>query len=239
MVDCPVSAANKRGPMSKPERIGLLGGTFDPIHYGHLRAAEEIRQIHSLSWVEFLPARIPPHKTDRPMTDISHRLSMIQLALAGNPAFRVSEVEASREGKSYLVDTLEGYRRQYPEQISLFFIMGMDSFREIATWHRYPELFTLAHFLVISRPGYPRPLLSEVVSHEVAASFLSPSEDTSVLEHKSGHCVYFHETTLLAISASAIRECIHQEKDPRYLLPEEVRQYILQHRLYNETRDPY
>jgi len=224
--------------MSEPERIGLLGGTFDPIHYGHLRAAEEIRQIHSLSWVEFLPDRIPPHKTDRPTTDIAHRLAMIQLALAGNPAFRVSEVEAFREGKSYLVDTLEGYKKQYPEQTSLFFIMGMDSFREIATWHRYSELFSLAHFFVISRPGYPRPLLGEVVSHEVATSFLSPSEDASILEHKSGHSVYFHETTLLGISASGIRECIRKGKDPRYLLPEDVRKYILQHRLYDNTRNP-
>jgi len=220
--------------MAHPKRIGLLGGTFDPVHYGHLRAAEEIRQEYSLSWVEFLPAGVPPHKTGTSMTAISHRLAMIELAIASNPAFRISEVEVHREGMSYLVDTLKDYRELYPPDVPLYFIMGMDSFREIATWHRYPELFGLSHFFIISRPGYPQPALAEVVSREVAACFLPPPEDGTFLEHNSGHRLYFHESTLLGISATMIRQRIRSGLDARYLIPDEVRKYIQENRLYTQ-----
>jgi nicotinate-nucleotide adenylyltransferase len=214
----------------------LFGGTFDPVHNGHLRAGEEIRQGFSLAWVEFLPARIPPHKTDHPITDVSHRLAMLRLAVEGNPYFRVSEVEATREGVSYLVDTLKAYREHYPPEVSLYFIMGMDSFQEIATWHRYAELFALSHFVVITRPGYQRPELSTVVSKDVASSFVSSQGDKDCLEHADGHRIHFRETTLLDIAASRLRACIGEEKSVRYLLPEAVRDYVQEHGLYAHTR---
>jgi nicotinate-nucleotide adenylyltransferase len=227
-----------QGPAKRTgtKRIGLFGGTFDPVHHGHLRAGEEIRQAFSLSWVEFLPAKIPPHKTDLPLTDVSHRVAMLRLAVERNPYFRVSEVEASREGVSYLVDTLEAYREHYPADVDLYFLMGMDSFQEVATWHRYPLLFSLSHFVVITRPGYKRPGLSEVVSQDVASCFAPCQAETHCLEHTSGHRVYFQETTLLDISASRVRGWIREERSVRYLVPERVWEYIQENGLYASTR---
>lgn len=216
--------------------IGLFGGTFDPVHNGHLRAGEEIRQAFSLSWVEFLPARIPPHKTGQPLTHVSHRVAMLRLAVEQNPYFRVSEVEANRKGVSYLVDTLEAYREHYPPDVELYFIMGMDSFQEIATWHRYPALFSLSHFVVITRPGYNRPGLSEVVSEDVACSFVPSQGVTDCLEHASGHRIYFQETTLLDISGSRVRAWIREERSVRYLIPERVWEYVQENGLYAGTR---
>ena len=216
--------------------IGLFGGTFDPVHYGHLRAGEEIRQAFSLSWVEFLPARIPPHKTNQPISDVGHRVAMLRLAVDGNPYFRVSEVEATREGVSYLVDTLKAYRDHYPADVSLYFIMGMDSFQEISTWNRYPELFFLAHFVVITRPGYQRPELSEVVSQDVASQFTPPEGESDCLEHTSGRRIYFRETTLLDLAASRLRTWIREERSVRYLLPEPVWHYVQENGLYANTR---
>lgn len=218
------------------KRIGLFGGTFDPVHHGHLRAGEEIRQAFSLSWVEFLPSRIPPHKTDQPLTDIRHRVAMLRLAVDGNPYFRVSEVEATREGMSYLVDTLKTYRKHYPSDVSLYFIMGMDSFQEIATWHRYPELFDLSHFVVITRPGYERPELSEVVSQDVDSLFAPHGGESDCLEHRGGHRIYFRETTLLDIAASRLRAWIREEESVRYLIPERVWDYVQENGLYANTR---
>jgi len=221
---------------TETKKIGLFGGTFDPIHCGHLRAGEEIRQAFSLSWVEFLPARIPPHKTDHPPSEVAHRVAMLRLAVEGNPYFRVSEVEASREGISYLVDTLEAYREHYPSDVALYFIMGMDSFQEIATWHRYPALFTLSHFIVITRPGYERPALSEVVSEDVAASFVPCQEEPDCLKHVSGHRIHFQETTLLDISASRVRRWIREDRSVRYLIPKRVWEYVQENGLYASRR---
>ena len=218
------------------KRIGLFGGTFDPVHHGHLRAGEEIRQALALSWVEFLPAGIPPHKTEQPFTDVSHRIAMLRRAVEGNPYFRVSEVEASREGVSYLVETLQTYRDHYPADVSLYFIMGMDSFQEIATWHRYADLFSLSHFVIITRPGYERPSLSAVVSEDVAASFVPCQRETECLQHESGHRIHFQETSRLDISASKLRAWIREDQSVRYLIPERVWDYIREHGLYASSR---
>ena len=226
--------AQGASPASKG--IGLFGGTFDPVHHGHLRAGEEIRQAFSLSWVEFLPARIPPHKTDQPLTDIRHRVAMLRLAVEGNPYFRVSEVEATREGVSYLVDTLKAYREHYPEGVSLYFIMGMDSYQEIATWHRYDELFSLSHFVVITRPGYERPELADVVSRNVASRFSPMAGEKDGFEHATGHRIYFRETTLLDVAASRLRAWIREEQSVRYLIPERVWGYVQENGLYTSTR---
>jgi len=230
-----VKKSSRGGPPGS-KAVGLFGGTFDPVHHGHLRAGEEIRQAFSLSWVEFLPARIPPHKTDQPLTDIAHRVAMLRLAVEGNPYFRVSEVEATREGVSYLVDTLKTYREHYPSDVSLYFIMGMDSFQEIATWHRYPELFRLSHFVVIARPGYERPELSEVVSPDVASQFAPRAGESDCLEHTGGHRIYFRETTLLDVAASRLRTWIREDRTVRYLIPERVWEYVQENGLYANTR---
>ncbi len=217
---------------TKIKKIGLLGGTFDPVHFGHLRIGEEILKQYALCRVEFMPARIPPHKVNQPLSPISLRLEMLRLATEGNPLFRVSEAEACREELSFLVDTLQEYRDRYPSEVSLYFIMGMDSYLEISTWHRYYELFSLSHFIITSRPGYKRPHLDDVVSPEVAASFTESKKNNGCLTHESGHKIYFQETTLLDISARMLRKKIRQGETVRYLLPEKVLDYINQNGLY-------
>ncbi len=222
----------RREKQSEQTRIGLFGGTFDPVHYGHLRAAEEILETFALSRVEFIPSRVPPHKTGRVISPAEDRVAMLRLAVEGNPGFRVSEVEISRPGPSYLVETLETYRKEGGGGSALYFLMGMDSYREIATWHRYEELFGLADFVVITRPGYPRPTLEEILPPEVAASFVGHGEDTGGLLHRSGHRVHFEETTLLDISASRIRRRVRENRSIRYLVPAPVRVYIGRRGLY-------
>lgn len=214
------------------KRIGLLGGTFDPVHFGHLRVGEEAREALTLDRIELLPAKIPPHKTGQRLTPLHHRLAMLRLAIEGNALFHISEAEACREGVSYLVDTLEAYRTHLLPDASLYFIMGMDSFREIATWHRYGELFSLSDFVVATRPGYPFPRLEDVVSRDVAESLRPDPAGAPCLVHRSGHRVHFLETTLLDISARKLRRGVRRDASVRYLLPEKVRAYILREGLY-------
>ncbi|MEI9477177.1 MAG: nicotinate-nucleotide adenylyltransferase [Deltaproteobacteria bacterium] len=133
------------------KRIGLFGGTFNPIHLGHLRGAEDIRESFGLDRVVFLPAAIPPHKLRDDVIEPRPRLEMVKLATLANPFFSVSDVEIERSGKSYSIDTLRYFRERQPD--SFFFILGMDAFVEIETWKEYQKLFSLCNFIVMARPG--------------------------------------------------------------------------------------
>ncbi|MEW6440427.1 MAG: nicotinate-nucleotide adenylyltransferase [bacterium] len=214
------------------KQFGMIGGTFDPIHFGHLRAAEEIREIFRLCRLEFLPARVPPHKKTRDFTCVEQRIEMLREAIREAPWFGISQVEANREGPSYLVDTLRTCRTGLDPGSALFFIMGMDSFREIGTWHRFQELFHLADFIVTTRPGYIRPRLEQVLPPEVACRFREAQADGSLLIHESGRRIFFQEITLLDISATQIRKRIREGKSVRYLVPERVIEYIRKNGLY-------
>lgn len=218
-------------PEAERIRLGVMGGTFDPVHLGHLRAAEEVREWFRLDRIEFLPARLPPHKTDRPVTPVSRRLAMLEEAVGSTPGFAVSRIEADREGPSYLVDTLEQYRKIHGHA-AVYFVLGMDSFREIRTWHRYPELFALADFIVTTRPGYTRPGLAEALPADVAGAFRPVRSGATLFEHESGKKIYFQEITLLDISATRIRQWLRQGRSVRYLVPDPVLAYIEKHRLY-------
>ncbi|MGE5138531.1 MAG: nicotinate-nucleotide adenylyltransferase, partial [Rudaea sp.] len=135
-------------------RIGILGGTFDPPHIGHLVIAEEARSKLELARVYFIPARRPPHKLDEPVTPLEHRVEMLRLALDGNPFFSLSLIEANRPGPSYTLDTLRELRQEFPPSTELYFIMGMDSLVELPTWHEPAELIRLCRLAVLKRPGY-------------------------------------------------------------------------------------
>ncbi len=136
-------------------RIGLFGGSFNPVHIGHLRAAEEIRGLCSLEKVIFIPTHIAPHKPVRTLASPQHRLTMLELAIQDNRHFLVSDAELKRPGRSYSVETLRYFRAAFPEA-DPFFIMGMDAFAEIDTWKNYRDLFPLCNFVVMTRPGYSR-----------------------------------------------------------------------------------
>ncbi len=154
-----------------PQRLGLFGGTFNPIHYGHLRSAEEVCEALGLTRLWFIPAGTPPHKADQGITPFAVRLEMTRLAVGDHPVMSVSDLEGRRPGRSYSIETLRQIRQEIGPSWELYFILGLDAVLEIATWKDYQDLFTLSHFVVLDRPGYDRHLLEEVLLTEVHPHF--------------------------------------------------------------------
>lgn len=212
-------------------KIGLFGGTFDPIHWGHLRSAEEVSESFGLHKVYFIPAAVPPHKRGRTTTPAHHRLQMVRLAVAKNPKFAVSTVEIDRPGVSYSIETVREFAARLTPADSLYFIIGLDAFREIGSWNDFAGLFRLCNFIVTSRPGSKErdPLKGTGVA--VKKLFCYDFRRRN-FRHHSGTRVYFDELTDIAISASEIRALVKQGKSIRYLLPTAVEHYIHRHGLY-------
>ena len=211
-------------------KIGLFGGTFNPVHLGHLRAAEEIREKFSLSKVFFIPAHVPPHKAHS-VAPAQDRFAMVRAAVADNPFFDVSDIELQRHGKSYSVDTIRHFRAEHGSGAELFFIMGSDAFREIQTWRSYPEFFGLCSFIVMSRPGESAEP-GKSVPHEFADLF-AQSCDGNCYEHlDSGNRVYFCRVSLLDISSTGIRQALGLGGSVKYLVPDSVAGYILKYGIY-------
>jgi len=215
----------------KPTRLGLFGGTFNPIHYGHLRSAEEVAEALDLDQIWFIPAALPPHKSRADVTSFEVRLALTRLAVGRHPRLKVSDVEGRRPGKSYTIDTLHHFREEFGPQGELYFILGMDSMLEIATWKAYRELFTLSHFVVLDRPGYDRDRLDEILKRQVNPDFQALSSREG-FQHPSGYRVLVQNTTLLDISGTRIRHLVREGRSIRYLLPEPVRRFILKNNLY-------
>jgi nicotinate-nucleotide adenylyltransferase len=214
--------------------IGLLGGTFDPIHFGHLRLAEEARHALRLGAVSFTPAGDPPHRAP-PGSPAQRRLDMVRAATADNPAFSVDDSEVHAAGKSYTVLTLERLRARLGPDQPLVLILGADAFQSLPTWHRWRELLNLAHVAVANRPGtahqaraWPDTLPAELES----ACRAHIHADPSCLRHAAAGRVVPFDMTPLAISASLIRELIHGGRSARYLLPDSVLDYIGVQHLY-------
>ena len=154
-----------------PLRLGLFGGTFNPMHYGHLRSAEEVCEVLGLTRLWFIPAGHPPHKTTRGITPFEMRLEMSRLAVGDHPVMSVSDLEGRRPGRSYSIETLRQIRQEVGPAWELYFILGLDAILEIATWKDYKDLFTLSDFVVLDRPGYDRQRLGEVLLGEVHPLF--------------------------------------------------------------------
>ena len=211
-------------------RVGILGGTFNPIHLAHLRSAEEVREAQRLDEVLFIPSATPPHKRADGLMTAAHRLAMVRLAIRGNPHFRVSTLEVERRGRSYSVDTLRALHAQLP-RAQFFFILGMDAFREITTWRDYQSIFALCNLVVTSRPAYDDAPLLRALPVAVRAEFCYRPK-AKRLEHRTGNQVIFQRISDLDISASAIRHRLHRGFSIRYLVPTNVERYIAQHRLY-------
>lgn len=217
----------------KPKRLGLFGGTFNPIHYGHLRSAEEVAEFLDLRRIWFIPAALPPHKAPADVTPFEVRLTMTRLAVGRHPRLGVSDVEGRRPGKSYSIDTLRYFREELGSRGELYFILGLDAMLEIASWKDYRELFTLSHFVVLDRPGYDRSQVEELLQREVHPDF-EPLAAGNGFQHPLGCRVLFQATTLMDISATRIRRLARQGSSIRYLLPERVRRFILKNKLYND-----
>ncbi len=215
--------------MAAPERVGLMGGTFNPIHLGHLRSCVEIAETLGLERFYLIPCLSPPHKPKVELAPAHHRLAMTRLAARGNPLFVVSNYEIKRGRVSYSVETVRHFRRKL-QGADLHFILGQDAFNEIATWREVEALFGLTNFVVMTRPGAKRPSLNEVLPPSIAARF-KPSRGTSY-RHESGRRVFFEEVTLLDISSTKIRRLIRQGRSIQHLTPAAVIRYIEAHGLY-------
>jgi nicotinate-nucleotide adenylyltransferase len=210
-------------------KIGIFGGTFNPIHFAHLRIVEEIRETFALAKVIFVPAATPPHKPLADDLSFAERLKMVALAVQENPFFSVSDVEGQREGKSYSIDTLRVFREMFPGD-EFFFIMGSDSFADFRLWKNYSAIFSCCNIVTITRPG-ARISLHQSLPVDIAHEFCY-HESQNRLSHRSGYSVYCIEGTQLDISSTAIRSLIRQGKSIKYLLPATVEQYIKQQRFY-------
>lgn len=197
-------------------KLGIMGGTFDPIHIGHLVTAEAVRMEYGLDEVLFVPAGHPPHKSDALITPMLHRYNMTVMATCSNPFFYVSSIEMERSGPSYTIDTVKELIKQYGEQTEFYFITGTDTIHELPTWHNITELLQLCRFVGATRPG-------------------CNSMVDSIIERfgKSGSQRIHHlATPELEISSTDIRERIREGRSIKYIVPENVERYILKENLY-------
>ena len=192
-------------------RIGILGGTFNPVHSGHLRIAEEARESLSLDKIIFIPCYIPPHKDGEYIATAEARMHMLELAVSDNPFFETSDMELKRGGKSYSIETLTRLRDGYGDSAQLVFIIGMDSYREIGIWKDYAGLFNIADFAVVRRPLVldEKEDLSplELLPVDIRDEFCYDPQKR-IAAHRSGRLTYFLETTMLDISSTRLRDCL-------------------------------
>ena len=213
---------------------GLFGGTFDPIHIGHLRCASEMLELFHLNRIIFVPAARPPHKLNATITPFYHREQMIRLAIEGNPEFSFSDVENRREKTSYSVETVEYLLDKYRlKKLDLYFILGQDAFHAIRTWKDWERLLLMCHFAVMTRPGYMHRGLEEILTPEFASRF-TYDEGVRGFRGPTGHLICFREVTFLDIASSNIRKRAKEGKDVHYLVTDEVRRYIVKNSLYRE-----
>lgn len=214
------------------ERAGLFGGTFDPIHLGHLRAAEEIKEELSLDRIIFIPAAIPPHKHKIHITPPRHRLEMLKLAVSENPSFETCDYELKKKTMSYTVDTLRYMNTTYPDS-EFYFIMGNELFSEIETWKEYKELFKLSNFVVITRPGYTEGN-GEILPLALKNDFSYYKEKANVISYrdKNSKIIAFTKIRGLEISSTEIRQYAMSGKSIKYLVPTAVENYILGNNIY-------
>ena len=211
--------------------IGVFGGTFDPIHFGHLRSALEICESLDLKEIRFIPCRIPPHRGE-PLADPMQRLAMVRAALAGQPDMILDDREIKRDGPSYMVDTLESLRSEITTE-PLCLILGMDAFMGIPTWHRWQDLLTLAHLVVMQRPGKSmRDVNSQQVAQVTTLLKSRQVKDAKLLQAKAAGLIFLHPISQLDISASKIRDMVATGKNPRYLLPDVVLQMVKVQKIY-------
>ncbi len=197
------------------ERIGIMGGTFDPIHIAHLVIAEEARQVYNLDRVIFIPASIPPHKLGRKITGVYERLKMTELAIADNPAFSISTMEIERQGPSYSLLTVQELQREFGSEAEFYFITGSDSINELHTWYHAEELVAACHFIGTTRPD-------------------SPLDEQALAQRWGSLWSHIHLLPIpqLDISSTMLRERLAKGESVRYFLPAKVAEYIEEMGLY-------
>jgi nicotinate-nucleotide adenylyltransferase len=220
-------------PEESPHGVGLFGGTFDPIHLGHLRAAEEVREAQHLAEVRFVPAAVPPHKAHARMAPADDRHRMVQFAVAGVPGFRVWNVELARPGLSYSIDTIRTLRAEVGAEARIVFVIGRDAFADFHTWKEHAAILGLCDVVIMTRPPWPATLALEdfpVACREA----LGYDRNSEAFRHESGHAVILEHITGLDISATAVRARVAAGRSIRFLVPPAVEHHIAQRGLYRQ-----
>ncbi|MGE5472934.1 MAG: nicotinate-nucleotide adenylyltransferase [Ignavibacteriales bacterium] len=200
----------------KHKRIGLIGGTFDPVHFGHLLAAERAREEYGLEKVYFIPSANPPHKNYKGMAEAQNRFEMVEIAIRDNPYFEISDAEFVRAGYSYTIDTVNEFIHLIGQECKIYFIIGTDNVSEIKTWKNADELMKKVEFIVMTRPGK--------WEEDLAGNLNKLRED--------GCRISVVEMPLIHIESTSIRNRINNGLSIRYIVPEEIEKYILNNKLY-------
>lgn len=215
-------------------RIGLLGGTFNPIHYGHLRLAQEMADALQLDQVRLIPSAHPPHRPP-PAANSEQRVAMVELAIAGNPRLMVDTREVQRSGYSYTIDTLISLRQELGDKVGLYWLLGSDAWLGLPSWHRWQELLAYCHLVIAQRPGaQPEPAAAlQLLLHA------HQTDNRLQLFQQPYGLIYRHDITALAISATHIRDTLAQGDSAQYLLPDAVLEYIHDQRLYTDSTSAF
>jgi nicotinate-nucleotide adenylyltransferase len=216
-------------------KIGIFGGTFNPIHYGHLRVAGEVQEMFSFDRFFFIPAGSPPFQKPS-LADAYHRYEMARLAVRGNRYFKVSDIEIKKRGPSFSVETISRLKGRYKDG-EFYFIIGIDAFLDLPKWKQPMRLMELTHFVIVSRPGF---CFSDISSSRyfpnTGRKYLKKFDNARTVRLavrlKTGNKSFLCKTTGFDISASRIRSLVQKRKNIKYLLPESVESYIISHKLY-------
>lgn len=214
------------GPQGRRRKEAVLGGTFDPVHNGHLRLALALQQSLGLDVMSLMPCHRPVHR-ETPDVPAALRAQMVRLAVAGCPQLQVDERELQRDRPSYTFDTLQELRASLGPETSLAWVVGMDSFNQLSSWYRWQELLELAHLIVVGRPGYP--LTQTGPEAGLLHQYQAP---VTALDEFSHGRIVLPQLSMLDISATDIRAQLKQGLSPRYLLPDSVCDFLLENRLY-------
>ncbi len=210
--------------------VGILGGTFNPIHYGHLRMAQELADALKLSEVRFIPSANPPHKDDV-MVSAEHRAKMVELAIADNPLFTLDDCELKREGTSYTIDTLIELHESLSGETALCLMMGTDAFVKFNTWHRWQSILDYAHIILVQRPGMqPQEKLPSELETLLRDHYTELHDD---LVHENAGFITMQAISAQDISSTRVRELMGRGESVRYLVPDEVVRYIEKQKLYH------
>ena len=212
-------------------RLGLFGGTFNPIHLGHLRAAVEVREAFNLDRLLLVPSAQPPHKMADHVANAEDRLEMVRLSVQGEPSLEASDVELARPGLSYTIETLRYFQDRFGPESDIHFIVGQDAFSEITTWKSYQALFVTAHFIVMTRPSSKLRSLEDFIHTQISAEYqYEPTSNR--YSHPRWRTIFCLDITHLDISATKIREWIRRGRSIRFLVPDAVQGFINKKGLY-------
>ena len=212
-------------------RLGLFGGTFNPIHIGHLRAAVEVREAFNLDRLLLIPSANPPHKNTDDIADAEDRLEMVRLAVQGVPHFEASDVELARSGPSYTIETLRYFQDRFGRESTIHFIVGLDAFSEITTWKSFQQLFATSHFIVMARPGSKLKDLEGFIHRHISQEYRYEAA-ANQYTHPLWCTIFCLSISHLDISATQIREWIRQGRSIRFAVPDKVEEFISEKGLY-------